>query len=239
MIPVTIVQASAAEAPFAPTDIAGLAAWYDASDTATITDAGGGAVSAWADKSGNGFTATEATNRPITGTRTINGLNVLDFDGSNDLLSSSLPADDITQTLFAVVEIDDFAGNFRTILGANLSGGWCFRINQTTGAMQTEKQATAAIQTGVAVATATPYILLASTGTTISKQQRSLEWVNGSQTTHAQTLTAGRTAVIGCTGTTLPFDGKIAEIIVYSETLDVVEIGQVTGYLSDKWAITN
>lgn len=78
---------------FNPRSIPQLTAWWDASDTATIT-AVSGAVSVWADKSGNGRTLYQGTaaNRPATGTRTIGGLNALDFDGSNDALLSGDPA---------------------------------------------------------------------------------------------------------------------------------------------------
>jgi len=64
------------------------ALWLDASDSATIT-ASSGLVSQWNDKSGNSnnFTATGVA-RPTTGTRTINSLNTLDFNGSNNFLSS-------------------------------------------------------------------------------------------------------------------------------------------------------
>lgn len=74
-----------AASSFSPTDIAALKTWHDASDTATITDAGGGAVSAWADKSGNSRTFTQPTSarRPTTGVTTLNGLNVLDFAGDD------------------------------------------------------------------------------------------------------------------------------------------------------------
>lgn len=72
---------------FNPKSIAGLLGWYDAADSSTITIATG--VSAWADKSGNGYTLRQSTanNQPATGTRTIGGKNALDFDGSNDVLS--------------------------------------------------------------------------------------------------------------------------------------------------------
>jgi hypothetical protein len=77
---------------FNPKSIAGLTAWYDAADAATITAVSGG-VSVWADKSGLGRTLYQGTaaNRPATGTRTIGGKNALDFDGSNDCLLSGDP----------------------------------------------------------------------------------------------------------------------------------------------------
>ena len=78
---------------FNPKSIAGLTAWWDAFDAATITAVSGG-VSVWTDKSGLGRTLYQGTaaNRPATGTRTIGGKNALDFDGSNDCLLSGDPA---------------------------------------------------------------------------------------------------------------------------------------------------
>lgn len=75
---------------FSPTDIATLKTWYDASDTATISDAGGGAVSAWNDKSGNDRHLSQGTSarRPTTGVSTLNGLNVLNFAGDDSLVDT-------------------------------------------------------------------------------------------------------------------------------------------------------
>lgn len=66
-------------APASP-PVAGYAAWYDASDAASIT-ASGGAVSQWNDKSGNGYHLTQSngTYKPTTGVSAINGLNVVTF----------------------------------------------------------------------------------------------------------------------------------------------------------------
>src|SRR5215471_15318108 len=59
---------------FDPSSISGLCAWWDASDTTTIT-ASGGAVSQWNDKSATGCHLTQSTGgrQPSTGTRTLNG----------------------------------------------------------------------------------------------------------------------------------------------------------------------
>jgi hypothetical protein len=66
---------------FNPTEIPGLAAWYDAADSASITlDAG--RVSQWSDKSGNARHATNTTSgstQPSYTTAGRNGLNVLTF----------------------------------------------------------------------------------------------------------------------------------------------------------------
>lgn len=86
---------ASATAPWTPAELDGISlkAWYDASDTATITDAGSGAVSAWADKSSNNFDLSQATGgvRPTTGAATLNGLNVLTFAG--DYIDAASAAD--------------------------------------------------------------------------------------------------------------------------------------------------
>jgi hypothetical protein len=73
--------------PFSPLDLSP-ALWLDASDTATIT-ASLGSVSQWDDKSGNGRNVTQGTAaaQPTTGASTLNGLNVLNFDGGDRLNS--------------------------------------------------------------------------------------------------------------------------------------------------------
>jgi hypothetical protein len=78
-----------ANASWTPADIPNIVLWLDADDTGTITDTAG-AVSQWNDKSGNAnhVTAT-STQEPITGSSTIGGLNVLLFDGSNDIMANS------------------------------------------------------------------------------------------------------------------------------------------------------
>lgn len=82
-----------AGASFTPSDDIGLIAWHDAADAATIT--GASSVTAWADKVAGGadLVQSDTNARPVTGTRTQNGLNVLDFDGGDFLERSvNLPA---------------------------------------------------------------------------------------------------------------------------------------------------
>lgn len=74
--------------PFDPSTLTGLALWLDASDEATI-NAGSPAdddpVSAWADKSGNGFDAAQAVsdNQPTYKTAIQNGLGAVRCDPSS------------------------------------------------------------------------------------------------------------------------------------------------------------
>jgi hypothetical protein len=91
MNPILGIVSSSRRGVAAP--VAGYNVWLDASDTATITESGN-AVSAWTDKSANAYVFQQLTavNKPTTNTRTINSLNVLDFDGTNDFLTSTAAA---------------------------------------------------------------------------------------------------------------------------------------------------
>lgn len=65
-------------------------AWWDASYTSSISTSGS-AVTQWSDISGNNHNLAQSTStaRPASGTRTVNSLNALDFDGSSDFLKSN------------------------------------------------------------------------------------------------------------------------------------------------------
>jgi hypothetical protein len=88
-------------------------AWYDASDSDSITEVGGD-VTIWSDKSGNDYDmypgvqgSIPATDSPTTNSRTLNGLNVLAFNGSTTGLKSDTgPINDDDAMMFAVVDWD-------------------------------------------------------------------------------------------------------------------------------------
>jgi len=96
-----------------PTELANLVLWLDAADTGTITDSGG-VVSGWDDKSTNGFDLEQLTGglQPTTGTRTVNGLNVIDFN--DDLLEGASALIDIDGgedfTIISIAEADVVSG---------------------------------------------------------------------------------------------------------------------------------
>jgi hypothetical protein len=89
---------------FNPKSIAGLAAWYDASDSTTVPTATG--VSQWRDKSGNNRTLVQSVglDQP-TRTATINGKSAIVFDGTNHYLSC-MGGSFSNQTMFIVARRD-------------------------------------------------------------------------------------------------------------------------------------
>jgi len=131
---------------FNPKSISGLAAWYDAADSTTLTLATG--VSQWSDKSGNGRNLTQSTgnNQPASGTRTIGGKNALDFDGTNDVLVLGSYGINLASTkamTMLVVASSDSPNTVRRLVSlqrdgknANDTGGYFGRHNQVTSAVE-------------------------------------------------------------------------------------------------------
>lgn len=93
------------EPAFSPADIAGLVLWLKADAITGLVN--GDPIATWADSSGNGYDATQATtaHKPSYRTSVINGLPVARFDGVDDRLentTNSLVAGGAARTVFVV-----------------------------------------------------------------------------------------------------------------------------------------
>lgn len=88
---------------FDPKTITGLALWFDASKSSSIT-LNGSNVSSWADLSGNGRNATQATaaNQPSYSTAALNGKNVVVAQDSSRTLKTAAFQAGLPQTVFVV-----------------------------------------------------------------------------------------------------------------------------------------
>lgn len=92
---------AAATTAFSPLSISGVAGWWDASKASSLFDAttggsqvaNGGAVARWEDLSGNArhLTQSTANNRPLRRVSQVNGLDAVEFDGTNDSVALSTP----------------------------------------------------------------------------------------------------------------------------------------------------
>lgn len=114
-----------------PMDMPGLLAWYDASDTSTLT-LSGSKVTAWSDKSGNSYNLSQATdaNRLTTG-GTVNSLNALTGDGGDFMnFTSAKPA--LATGLFYIFVVGGQTANCIYVDG-NGSGANPYAINPRTG----------------------------------------------------------------------------------------------------------
>jgi hypothetical protein len=223
------------------------ALWLDAADTSTITESSG-SVSQWNDKSGNGRNVTQGTGaaQPTTGTRTQNGLNVLDF-----VRGQWLDAGDILDlgtnawSSFSVIKFDDTSSS--TPFGKHIfdvtdgrygllrTGGSLFSVYDNdataTGNVSASDTSTATrcISTVLtrAGASSTHVLRIGGTATTKSFTDVATSW---------NTNAPWRVGRYG-TNNTLDFDGYICEIIFLLRTATAAEIAATENYLTAKWGL--
>lgn len=248
-------------ASFDPTSIAGIKAWYDANDTATIS-LSGSAVTQWNDKSGNAYNLTQGTaaRRPSSGINTLNGRNVITFGGDDVLIAASAPNwtflsnsggatvfftayydtsavqtmifDTATATTGAV-GITTFRGSSDK-LGAFVAYGTGGQYVSLDSNLQTLTDATAfywSMKLDNSNATAANRIKARLNG---GAEQGANTYTNTpSSSAPAQSLFLGSYNTAGSQG----FQGRIAEIIMYSGILSDVDIAKVNAYLASKWGL--
>lgn len=230
-----------------PDTIADLALWLDMSDASTLwadtaaTTQATSTVARVDDKSGNNNHAAQGISssyRPITGTRTINSLNVLDFDGSDDYftLTSAIGYTN-GYTAFIVAEGDDFSGtNEKVLISGDTGANFELRVETSPSSYpQIIKRNTGIYAQLASWPVSTPGIISARSHTSGNALER-----DGVGTSNATvTSYTGDVNLIGRQGNPADYwDGKIAEIIVYDVVLTVAQVNIVLNYLSAKWGIT-
>jgi hypothetical protein len=215
-----------------PADVTA-SAWWDASDTATIT-AAGTVISQWNDKSGNGIHATtiSATNRPLTGGRTIGGLNAVEFQGGiNDGLQFA-NINMIGNEMWAVF-VQDAAADV-TIIGAGgnsqltvLSSGKMRSWQNGSGYSPTDGQSNETVTQGQA--TVGGWLQH-----TTSQRKFSLD---GTLSDNKGTWGGSGTHNGSRIGTQqyAQADGLIGEIVITSGELSLDDRARMEGYLAWKW----
>jgi len=213
--------------------LAGYVVWYDPSDAASITSSGG-AVSQLNDKSGNGRHLTQATSgfRPTTGTRTQNGLNVLDYDGTDDFLEAAGFTIAQPVTVFLVAASDD--GGDSTLqkmfdnqatasffISKTAANTWGANAGAAFGGPPIGIDSVAHIHTAVFNGASSIRYVDASTGATLNGGANGLDGVR---------LANARSGVAGSW-----WDGPIGEVLVYPSALNTTDVTTVLGYLKAKW----
>lgn len=228
------------EQPFLPSLLAPTL-WLDAADTATITESSG-SVSQWNDKSGNGNNVTQSTGsaQPTTGSNTLNGKNVVTFDGSDTL---TLPSPLFTipngnSTVFSVsrqanVDAIDF------IIGMDEGGAdryvLRYDVGQASVSFRSRNNNVGSVTTStdnrdynviVAYRNGTEEGIAVNGGTfTTSSSATSEDGIDGGN--------IGSQA-----GTQFYLTGDIAEILLFNRSLASNERIVVATYLKNKWGIS-
>jgi hypothetical protein len=243
---------------FSPTSIAGLTAWLDASDAATLfdEDVGGSATGAdgevgrLEDKTGNGrhFVQATSAHRPIRKVSQQNGRDIVRFDGVNDRLVMSGEFSDLASSTASTVFLVAKAATVGTDSETETSNAAILsESSQAHGfGMLRSNDTAAAFGFGVS-----PFAM-----TTVSLSYVPGNWkvfstlhdgvdlafrINGGSAatgTLATRAFMGGSVQLGSNyNASQCLDGDIGEVIVYNIGLSPTERQAVESYLMTKWGI--
>lgn len=251
MATLTVTVSSGGAVPWTPSEIT-TAAWFDAADAATISLVDS-AVSQWADKSGNARHATQSTAsaRPVVSDGSLNGLDVLTFDGANDFLTLGTalgrPSD---YTVFSVSKVTKALSNLQAIIASVENAGNSYNscmtmANDSGGVFWNYGNGSAyrwgTAGSGIALNTVAQHCLLHSNGTQNESVYRNGALLsNGSLagTATANSGTAQPTSIGrfgGYNGWYL--GGDVAEVVVLSSAASATDRQKIEGYLAHKWGL--
>lgn len=230
---------------FNPKSISGLAAWYDASNTASIT-LNGSTVSQWSDLSGNGNHATQSTanNQPAYTTATLNGKAVLTFSGSPRELLTSLS---VSPPFSVIAVVKENASHVGVYVGGNTFANIGFGDASSFGGNKWAAWGGTRAVYGNASASVTtnPTIVQNIISGTSFPGDISIfaNGAGGQVTTYTSGTAPGSTLDslrIGHRGNTAGeyWVGYIAEVLVYSRALAASERAAIDRGLGRKWGIT-
>jgi len=228
--------------PWSPLSLSGMVAWYQADDLITSSNlADGASVTAWSDRSGNGNTITNpvATKQPIVKTNLYNGKHVVVFDGSNDFLNDVTPtgySGENGQTIFVAARWAAGAGGSFGNLVCTKAAGNELRLTageDTASAIFCGGLYTAGVGSG---SSTNCYYLAhfddAANETTLHKNFNQ-------QTAGPGTETGAFSSDVIRLGSrsdgSLPFNGRINEVIIYNRRLTTDERLLVWLYASNRF----
>jgi hypothetical protein len=212
-------------------------------------------VSEWRDKTTNGrhYTASTTT-RPSTGTRTQNGLNVIDFDGVNHQMSGNAESLSLFRNvssghLFVVSKADTTAANPFIFSSSTASASHLNRAQ-----VFVDGSGNLGIGGRRLDADGFQYITVSSVPTVPTVLSAHFDWANSDlflrregvvvsslttfQTGGSTSDTNGLGSALGGAGAGFRLDGYIAEIIVFNTALSTAQRASVEAYLAAKWGIS-
>jgi hypothetical protein len=229
---------------FDPRQLQKVQLWLDASKTKTVLRDESNKVYKWLDRSGFNNHATQGTpsNQPTWLDNQLNGLPVLDFNGSNFLVlpTGMYSLANGPNTVFAVVKRNNTTG-LQLIFGLAEAGVTRLDLRYTATAGQIYYQSRAASTSGINLGSIadTSFGILHGRRSGVTQAisyNGSIEVSNSNGADEPNVDVASIGAFNQGTGFFL--NGQIAELIAYKTSLTSEQIQVVEAYLSAKWAIT-
>lgn len=225
---------------FTPKNVSSIFYWIDCGDTSTITELSN-KVSQIDDKSdlGNNFTQISAGSQPTTNTVTVNGRNVLDFNGSSEGMTSAafLQCSTNNVSLICVLKSDVSTSSFRIAVAEwdNTTNARTFVIGQNSGNNHYASNGPGNVINTITSATA-PRQSTITRNTSITSMTL---YLNGTlETTVLGSVEPGTTvSTLGGTSNGFTWDGYIAEVIAYREILTTVQRTKLRRRIKATWGI--
>lgn len=226
--------------------------WLDASDTSStnITQSGG-SVSQWLDKSGKGYNLTQSTgsDQPTTGSSTINGLNAIDFNGTqyleNNSFASLLAGNDISFSAHFVYQPTSVSSG--TIFGAgnSSSNNYYFHLNPYRPDVfkpsfnSSSGTSSPLLRQEFGTSDTSPHIVsIIKKATTLSVYFDKVKVVdNVAYDLDNMVLNIFTIGALLRISEDFNFQGNIGELIFYSRENTEEEINSLQSYLSNKWGV--
>lgn len=241
---------------FGPKSFAGLQLWLDGSDSATMT-LNGTTVSEWRSKAGSiAVSQSTASAQPTLTSNYYGTRSALTFDGGDVLYSASAPLAVAPCTSFMVLDETTTVSFAGCLVGTPSSGN---DFDATNGFITTVRDTGNVALRGSNVNAAAGVAMSASSGSlgasaygkklltavvTSSTAQVRVNAVAGTaDSAHTAsgssvgTLIGGR-YLSGAVSASFRFNGKMCEMLHYSQALSTAQIAQLEKWLASRWGIT-
>lgn len=240
-----------------PADLADLALWLDGDDDSTFTYSSGTLVSQWADKSGNGYHATQGTSaNQASRSATVNGRGALWFDGTDDWMTLGDVLD------LGTADLEVFVVAKRTNTGGGVigkykvspaDGSWLVHIDTGSSAMKWSSVLDAgavAVATQAAAVNLDTHLVSAAFDRTDGQLRQRIDGVAAPATVNFTSDSASNrntttSAYIGALRNSADsgfqagyyFGGYICEIVVVASSLSTGDRDSLEQYLARKWQV--
>ena len=222
-----------------PADLPNLYMWFDASDASTITLSGSD-VTQINDKSGNNYHATQSTVSlaPEWGTATINSLNVLDFNKTNNyMVTGGVAALDRSMAFVA-----QYRGgtNLQIVTGVRDSLNERSYIGRDTPNSRLAAGDVPSANGNITISNNTTNVQVGYHNTALNMRH----YLNGTQDINTtftgpigsvQNYYLGGLNDGGSLNTSAVLNGELAEVVFTSDTISDSNRKKLEGYLAHKW----
>ena len=219
---------------FNPKSIAGLAWWLDAADTSTVT-LNGSTVSAWGDKSGNARNVVQAiANNQPSYANSQNGKKVITFNGASTRLATS-SAYSLGTSGYTFMAVAFHISGFHVLAeGGALNPYISTDPNAAIRGFRHWDGSSEADTGGGAYTSSTWFLLevVVSAASRLIVVDGSLKATGAGTSRTASFQTIGATTAGG-----FFWDGRVAEVLVYSSALPATQRAAARKYLGLKWGV--